>query len=70
MVCAAQWLLRTYGSCAGGIQRGTGELCSSLIRTSSHVWTDVIKALCLGARAVGLGRAFLYAQSVWLYSFS
>jgi glutamate synthase domain-containing protein 2 len=25
---------------------------------------DVVKALCLGARAVGLGRAFLYAQSV------
>jgi L-lactate dehydrogenase (cytochrome) len=25
---------------------------------------DVLKALCLGARAVGLGRAFLYAQSV------
>lgn len=28
-------------------------------------WTDVLKALCLGARAVGLGRAFLYANSVW-----
>jgi glutamate synthase domain-containing protein 2 len=27
--------------------------------------TDVIKALCLGARAVGLGRAFLYANGVW-----
>ena len=25
---------------------------------------DVVKALCLGAKAVGLGRAFLYAQSV------
>lgn len=25
---------------------------------------DVLKALCLGARAVGLGRPFLYAQSV------
>lgn len=33
---------------SGGISRGT----------------DVIKALCLGARAVGLGRPFLYAQSV------
>ncbi|KAJ7446514.1 FMN-dependent dehydrogenase-domain-containing protein [Mycena galericulata] len=32
----------------GGVQRGT----------------DVVKALCLGATAVGLGRAFLYAQSV------
>ena len=27
--------------------------------------TDILKALCLGARAVGLGRAFLYANSVW-----
>ena len=27
--------------------------------------TDVLKALCLGARAVGLGRAFLYGKSVW-----
>ena len=26
--------------------------------------TDVLKALCLGAKAVGLGRQFLYAQSV------
>lgn len=32
----------------GGISRGT----------------DVCKALCLGAKAVGLGRPFLYAQSV------
>ena len=27
--------------------------------------TDVIKALCLGARGVGLGRAFLYGNGVW-----
>ncbi|KAK7036529.1 hypothetical protein VNI00_011726 [Paramarasmius palmivorus] len=33
----------------GGVRRGT----------------DVIKALCLGARAVGFGRAFLYAQSAY-----
>ncbi|KAL7413651.1 FMN-dependent dehydrogenase-domain-containing protein [Mrakia frigida] len=33
----------------GGIQRGT----------------DVLKALCLGARAVGLGRPFLFAQSAY-----
>lgn len=33
----------------GGIRRGT----------------DVLKALCLGAKAVGLGRPFLYAQSAW-----
>ncbi|KAJ7631075.1 FMN-dependent dehydrogenase-domain-containing protein [Roridomyces roridus] len=35
--------------CEGGVQRGT----------------DVLKALCLGATAVGLGRAFLYAQSAY-----
>ncbi|KAI0030647.1 FMN-dependent dehydrogenase-domain-containing protein [Vararia minispora EC-137] len=33
----------------GGIRRGT----------------DVLKALCLGARAVGLGRPFLYAQAAY-----
>lgn len=32
----------------GGINRGT----------------DVVKALCLGANAVGVGRGFLFAQSV------
>ncbi|TDL23321.1 hypothetical protein BD410DRAFT_839202 [Rickenella mellea] len=30
-----------------------------------HRGTDVIKALCLGAKAVGLGRPFLYAQSAY-----
>ncbi|KAH9486795.1 Cytochrome b2, mitochondrial [Psilocybe cubensis] len=34
---------------AGGIRRGT----------------DIIKAVCLGAKAVGLGRPFLYAQSAY-----
>jgi L-lactate dehydrogenase (cytochrome) len=33
----------------GGIRRGT----------------DVVKAVCLGARAVGLGRPFLYAQTAY-----
>ncbi|VDB85366.1 unnamed protein product [Peniophora sp. CBMAI 1063] len=27
--------------------------------------TDVLKALCLGARGVGLGRAFLYGNALW-----
>ena len=27
--------------------------------------TDVLKALCLGAKGVGLGRAFLYANALW-----
>ena len=33
---------------------------------SSHLpfLPDVLKALCLGAKAVGMGRPFLYAQSV------
>lgn len=30
---------------------------------------DVLKALCLGAKAVGLGRPFLYAQSVSCLSY-
>jgi L-lactate dehydrogenase (cytochrome) len=33
----------------GGIRRGT----------------DVLKALCLGAKAVGLGRPFIYAGTGW-----
>jgi L-lactate dehydrogenase (cytochrome) len=33
----------------GGIRRGT----------------DVLKALCLGASAVGLGRPFIYAATGW-----
>jgi len=33
----------------GGIRRGT----------------DVLKAVCLGAKAVGMGRPFLYAQSAY-----
>lgn len=33
----------------GGVKRGT----------------DVLKALCLGAKGVGMGRPFLYAQSAW-----
>ncbi|KZT10355.1 uncharacterized protein LAESUDRAFT_644780, partial [Laetiporus sulphureus 93-53] len=33
----------------GGVRRGT----------------DVLKALCLGARGVGLGRPFLYANGIW-----
>jgi L-lactate dehydrogenase (cytochrome) len=33
----------------GGVRRGT----------------DVLKALCLGAKGVGLGRSFLYAQTAY-----
>lgn len=33
----------------GGVRRGT----------------DVLKALCLGAKGVGLGRPFLYAQTAY-----
>ncbi|CCM00779.1 uncharacterized protein FIBRA_02821 [Fibroporia radiculosa] len=33
----------------GGVRRGT----------------DVLKALCLGARGVGIGRPFLYANGIW-----
>lgn len=40
-----------------------GEQTTGLI-TFTWYSLDVLKALCLGAKAVGLGRAFLYAQSV------
>ena len=33
----------------GGVRRGT----------------DILKALCLGAKAVGLGRPFIYAAAGW-----
>ena len=41
--------------------------------TQREVWidggvtrgTDVLKALCLGAKGVGLGRAFLYGNGAW-----
>ncbi|KAG6819235.1 hypothetical protein H0H93_013927 [Arthromyces matolae] len=52
----------------GGIERGTGEfiwLAVVTILTQTIVSLDVVKALCLGARAVGLGRPFLYAQSAY-----
>lgn len=32
--------------------------------------SDVLKCVCLGARAVGLGRPVLYAQSVRLFVLS
>lgn len=46
--CFSSSLIYVLTYAAGGARRGT----------------DVIKALCLGARAVGMGRPFLYAQSV------
>lgn len=54
------------------VRRALGQrrLCSSL--TSQRLTaggirrgTDVIKAICLGATAVGLGRTFLFAQSAY-----
>ena len=49
----------------GGARRGTGWDPSIL--SCHHVIdppADILKALCLGATAVGIGRPFLYAQSV------
>jgi hypothetical protein len=34
-------------------------------RVRSSTGTDVLKAICLGAKAVGMGRPFLYAQSAY-----
>ena len=54
----------------GGIRRGTGEFVEFHVggQTADDESTDVLKALCLGATAVGLGRPFLYAQSVSSHS--
>ncbi|KAJ3760979.1 FMN-dependent dehydrogenase-domain-containing protein [Lentinula raphanica] len=38
---------------------------SSMLPGGIRRGTDVVKALCLGAKAVGLGRPFLYAQSAY-----
>lgn len=40
-----------------------GERCDVLVDGGFRRGTDVIKALCLGAKAVGLGRAVLYAHA-------
>ena len=37
---------------------------ASCLPDLTEIQPDVVKAACLGARAVGLGRPFLYAQSV------
>jgi hypothetical protein len=51
----------------GGIRRGTGVLwVVHLYGWSCKLIADIVKALALGARAVGMGRPFLYAQSVVL----
>lgn len=44
--------------------RNTARPFSIFIDGGIHRGTDVVKALCLGADAVGVGRGFLYAQSV------
>lgn len=41
-----------------------GKAMIEFITLDLRYFLDVLKALCLGAKAVGLGRAFLYAQSV------
>ncbi|KAF7966951.1 hypothetical protein HWV62_36374 [Athelia sp. TMB] len=50
----------------GGVRRGTGgSHLPYYIPQGADTCTDVLKALCLGAKAVGLGRSFLYAQSAY-----
>ena len=34
------------------------------MRLLTALMPDIVKAVCLGAKAVGMGRPFLYAQSV------
>ncbi|BGP46654.1 hypothetical protein JCM10450v2_002502 [Rhodotorula kratochvilovae] len=50
------------------VRRKNPELLKKLevyIDGGARRGTDVVKALCLGARGVGFGRPFLYAQSVY-----
>ena len=51
----------------GGITRGSGK-CPVLLHFNDglqlNICSDVLKAVCLGATAVGLGRPYLYAQGV------
>ena len=53
----------------GGITRGSGK-CLVLLHFDDgqqlNLLSDVLKAVCLGATAVGLGRPYLYAQGVSL----
>lgn len=53
----------------GGVRRGTGRISADLFMPLADPCTDVLKALCLGAKAVGLGRSFMYAQSVCFFLF-
>lgn len=39
--------------------------CEVYVDGGARRGTDVLKALCLGAKAVGMGRPFLYAQSAY-----
>ena len=48
----------------GIVKSKDGKPFEIFIDGGIHRGTDVVKALCLGASAVGLGRGFLYAQSV------
>ena len=53
----------------GGITRGSGK-CLVLLYFDDEqpltIHSVVVKAVCLGATAVGLGRPYLYAQGVRL----
>ncbi|GAA5925656.1 hypothetical protein JCM3775_001465 [Rhodotorula graminis] len=52
------------------VRRKRPELLSKLevyVDGGARRGTDVVKALCLGARGVGFGRPFLYAQSVYAH---
>ena len=53
----------------GGITRGSGKYLVLLhfdVEQQLNIRSDVLKAICLGATAVGLGRPYLYAQGVSL----
>ncbi|KAI3402957.1 hypothetical protein KGF56_004210 [Candida oxycetoniae] len=46
-------------------ERGLDKKCEVYIDGGVRRGTDILKALCLGAKAVGIGRPFLYAMSTY-----
>ncbi|KAI0068414.1 hypothetical protein BV25DRAFT_1867388 [Artomyces pyxidatus] len=77
--CVEDAVLATEAGVDGIMLSNHGEVLYSIRRQRPDVFdktevyidgglrrgTDVLKALCLGARAVGLGRPFLYGQSAY-----
>lgn len=56
----------------GGVRRGSGPIFRLFFPTcdvANFLFVDIAKAVCIGAKVVGMGCPFLYAQSVRVNSF-